>query len=235
MALPGFTALVRGEAAGRRAAAAPIAAMLGHRLHTTRGSGEGRVEHNVRQALAHPWEVPEWVSGHVGGRSAASLEREEAMLDFEMRDFRQDYIGAPATPPPGSAARPARKNQELAPVCSRVPQCHLFGAPLSSRRPQRLPVAQCATRSPADLWGRNSPWGGQGSRAARPAAVTLARALCSTGAPAQLRGTPRPDPPGGVGEHAVGARRGGRARPGHAAARCHRRRGDEHGAGGGGH
>jgi hypothetical protein len=100
MALPGFTALVRGEAAGRRAAAAPIAAMLGHRLHTTRGSGEGRVEHNVRQALAHPWEVPEWVSGHVGGRSAASLEREEAMLDFEMRDFRQDYIGAPATPPP---------------------------------------------------------------------------------------------------------------------------------------
>ena len=131
MALPGFTALVRGEAAGRRAAAAPIAAMLGHRLHTTRGSGDGRVEHNVRQALAHPWEVPEWVSGHVGGRSAASSEREEAMLDFEMQDFRQDYIGAPATPSPRICRAPgSQKSRTCSSMLARASvsplQCPAF-------------------------------------------------------------------------------------------------------------
>ena len=99
-ALPRTAAACHVEAGVRRGAAAAAVAGLGRGLHTT-GGGGARVESQVREALAHPWEVPEWGPSTEGARdkSMAMAERDEAM-DYEMQDFRQSYVGVA---PPSAA------------------------------------------------------------------------------------------------------------------------------------
>ncbi|KAJ1468980.1 hypothetical protein T484DRAFT_1754754 [Baffinella frigidus] len=92
-ALPRAAVVGHVESGVRRGVAAAAVSGLGRGLHTTGGGGAGLVEQQVRQALAHPWEVPEWGPAAVGSResSMAMAERDEVM-DFEMQDFRQSYV-----------------------------------------------------------------------------------------------------------------------------------------------
>jgi len=106
--LPRAAAAGHIEAGVRRGAAAAAAAGLGRGLHTT-GGGGARVESQVRQALAHPWEVPEWGPALGGAResSMAMAEREEAM-EYEVQDFRQSYVGVA---PPSAALQRISPNR----------------------------------------------------------------------------------------------------------------------------